>query len=134
VSEIGDYLMRNYYNKYNPADYGLPQITKEMVEMMVEKYADKIVVIRNPDIKGVAVYMTLTDITYENLDLIDLSDPEVIAELLKEEGNNLHFFMVCGSSVKNILQGIREVKRRHKPKTISWFNQDLSYLHKYNMN
>ena len=134
MSEVGDYLMENYYSKYKGSDMKFLTITQDMVEYALDKHRDRVVVIRDPDIKGVAVYCTLTDKTYKELDNINLKDAEMLEVLLEEKGPNIHFILVCGASVKYILEGIRKVRDRYKAKTVSWWNPTMDYLHKYNMN
>lgn len=130
MSEVGDFLMRNYYAKYKGND---PRVFagREVMEQGLAQHPDKIVVVRDDGIKGVAVFLSLSDETMARLNDLDIEDVDVLMMLLKEHGPNIHFIIVAGSKVRYILTGIRAVKDRLKPKTISWWNPDLSKLHIY---
>ena len=129
MQEIKDYLMRNYYSK----------TTKKPNEndllRALETYSDNVICIRKDgEIRGVAVFVTLSDRKYALLSVMDLKDIDTLLALLEEEGHNIHFILVCADSMRTILQGLRQVIRELKPKTVSWYNPDMTYLHQYNLN
>ena len=81
-----------------------------------------------------AVYVTLSDDTYARLEQLDIRNIEIIKALTLENGLNIHFLLLASDSYKTIMIGLRRVIKKHNPRTISWWEPDFSYLHKYNMN
>lgn len=130
MSEIGDYLMTQYYSKYHgPRNDVVPTI--EQLEQGITNHPDKFVIVRDDKIKGVAIFVTLCDETYAILQRIKIGDIEILKRLLREHGPNVHFILLCADGRKTILRGIDYVKRKVNPKTISWWNPDFTKLHKY---
>ena len=132
MSDIGDFLLHNYYSRYTGND---PRVFagKEVMEEGLKNHPDKIVIIRDDKIKGVAVFLTLSDETYERLNELDIEDVDILVRLLKEEGKNIHFILLAADCVRTILRGILKAKQELEPKTISWWSPDLKKLHKYNL-
>lgn len=130
--EIADYLLKNYYPKYtgNRKEI-IPE--RELLVKALKIYKDKVIVIRKDGIEGVGIYLTLNDETYSNIDKFDITEIAILSELLQEKGDNVHFILVAGSRVENMLLGINIVKKRERPKTISWWNPSMTKLHKYNL-
>lgn len=125
---LSRYLKENYYDKINHP------VTEDQMIKMIDLNKDKIIVVmEGEEIKGVAIFLTLTDETYARLDTLNFNKIEELSWLLAEKGNNLHFIVVVGSGIGTILKGIRKTKLL-KPKTISWFNPTMTKLHKYNLN
>ena len=129
---ISQFLMDNYYARYTGDKDIVP--TKEQIDQAIANYPDKMVTIGALQIEGVAFFLTLTDETYAKLESIDISDLDTLKSLCLENGKNVHFVLVCGSGVRNILRGIKKTIERVHPKSISWWEPDFSYLHRYNMN
>lgn len=133
MRDVVNFLMTNYFPKYR----GNMNITPNPDELAngLELYKDNLIVLTNGEvIIGVAFYLTLCDDTYNAMGCIDITNEKAMADLLKEHGDNIHFILVCGSSVKNIMAGIKKVKKQRKPKSISWWSPDMTRLHKYNLN
>lgn len=133
MSELAEYLMRNYYSKYNG---GRPEMIPkpEDLEKALELVPEKIIVIREPEIKGVAVYLTLSDETYKELEKHDISNVNVLSNLIREQGDNIHFVLLAADGLKTIMLGIDEIKKKRRPKSISWWSPDMRRLHRYNLN
>lgn len=133
MREIAQFLMDNYYAK---APEYVPIPTMDELELGLTNHPDKIMVRRDDEgnITGVAMFLRLEDDTYNALGCLDVSNTDALIELLKERGDNICFMVVCGEGFGNIRRGIREVKEKYKPKSISWWNPDMTYLHKYNLN
>lgn len=130
MSEVGDFLWANYYLIYRPP--GAEPATKEKVEQAITNLKDKLVVIRNEGkIKGVAIYFTLSDETYDLLEELDLTTEDCVRELAREHGKNVHFILVAGGGRATLRLGLAEVKRRFDVKTFSWWNPEMTKLHKY---
>jgi len=55
-----------------------------------------------------------------------LTNPEIMKDLLFQEGKNIHFIGVYGKRLSSIRQGIREVINKENPNSISWFSKDMS--------
>lgn len=132
MSELSEYLIENYYSKYQgPRQDIIP--TVEQIELGYKRFKDNFVIVRDDKIKGVAIFLTLSDKTYMHLKKYDISQIDVLSILLQEHGDNVHFVLLCADGIKTILYGIQEVKKRRNPKTISWWNPDLNKLHKFNV-
>lgn len=128
MREIVDYLMDNYYSKYvGPRTDIVP--SHKMLEEGLIKYADKVVIVKDDRIRGVAIFVTLTDETMDLLESFDITQMDVLRSLLQEHGDNIHFVMLCADGRRTIMQGLDYVKNKHHPKTISWWNPDLTKLH-----
>lgn len=131
MSEIIDYLFNNYYNVWPGDKNDIP--TKEMLMQGLFNHPDKVIVIKDDKIKGVAFFLTLSDDTYNALGCIDTNDVESLISLFKENGRNIHFLLLAADSQKTIRRGIKEVKDKLNPRSISWWNPDNTRLHKYNL-
>ena len=130
MTEIADYLMMNYYSKYKGTRTDvIPD--RETLLRGLNNHKDKVVVIRNDKIKGVAVYVTLSDATYKILKDVDITREDLIISLLKEHGPNVHVLMLAADGYNTIMMGIEEIKRRVNTDTISWWNPKQSKLHKF---
>lgn len=55
-----------------------------------------------------------------------LIDPNVMKDLLTQEGRNIHFIGIYGKRLSSIRQGIRSIIKKENPNSISWFNKDMS--------
>lgn len=129
---VARFLMDNYYSKYPLALD--KDVTEEMMIKALDLNKDKVVVVmKGEEIKGVAVFVTLTDDTYAKLETLDISKVQVVIDMLKEDGDNIHFILVACSGMGNILKGIKIAKKTN-PRTISWWNPTMNKLHKYNLN
>jgi len=125
VLEISKYMYENY-----------PSF-KEMFPRwnllsLLDKNRDKIAVIKEGKfIKGAALYLKLTDNSLSLIDagVINLKSPDTIRELIKENGDNIHFVGVLADGTRTILKGLKDVIKRNSPKTISWFKPDMDSVH-----
>ncbi len=131
MRELIQYLMDNYYAQYRGTrDDVIP--TAEQLEAAINNHPDKIIVVRDHiGIKGMSVYLTLSDETYEHLQDTDITQVDVVKELLKERGDNIHFVLLAAGDFRTIINGLKSVIRSRKPKTASWFSPDFKKLHKY---
>lgn len=126
IKEIAEYLLENYYIHFTAPD-------KDLLNKAIEKHIDKVVTLNNVSgITGVAIYLTLSDETYNNINNIDISDLNTLVELLNENGDNIHFILVATNGFENIRAGIRSLVNKKHPKTVSWFDL-YGQLHKYSM-
>jgi len=130
MSDVGDYLMKNYYSKYRGDRTDIIP-DAETLERGLAQHTDKIIVIREDGIRGVGIFVTLSDETYTRIQQIDVTQVDVLIKLLQESGPNVHFVLLCADGLHTILAGIREVINRVNPKTISWFDPDLKRLHRH---
>jgi hypothetical protein len=128
MTELGQWLMDNYYSKYlgNRTDV-IP--SEDQMDRALQNHQDKIVIVRDEKIKGVGIFVTLTDETYALLRELDITDIDILKGLLVQSGPNIHFIVLCADGVKTIMTGLIQVKRKYNPKTISWWNPDLTHLH-----
>lgn len=128
---ISRYLMDNYY-RYCPNSELIPTI--EQIEQALSNHPDRIEIVQDEKIHGVAMYVLLSDETYNRLDCIDITNVEVIQALALEYGPNMHFMLLAADSFKTIMTGLRRAIEKHKPHTVSWWSPDFKYLHRYNLN
>ena len=128
--EVAEYLMTNYYPYYtgNRTDV-VPD--RETLLNGLKNHKDKIVIIRDDKIKGVAVYANMSDDTYEFLDMIDITRFDIIVKLLQEHGPNVHVLMLAADGYTTMMEMKKEITQKVNPRTISWWNKDLSKLHRY---
>lgn len=121
---IAKYLIEHYY-KQSPPD-------EELLAKALDLHQDKVVVVHEGEtIRGVAVFLTLTDETYKTIDSQKIQTVDVLSKLLQERGDNLHFILLTARGMSDILCGLRAVKAARHPKTISWWNPGMTHLHKY---
>jgi translation initiation factor 2 alpha subunit (eIF-2alpha) len=120
--------MNNYYSRYKGSH---PEIipSREVMEIGISKYPDHIVVVRNDKIKGVGIFVFLSDATFARIRELDIRRVDVMTMMLKEHGPNIHFVLLAADSLSTILAGLRKVIKKNKPKTISWWDPDLKNLH-----
>ena len=132
MTYLAQYLLDNYYTKYK----GIHEIPeKTMLIKALDIHDDKIVVVHEGDkIIGVALFLMLTDETYEKINDFNVFNVDTLRGMLMENGDNIHFILVTTTGIKNIKAGIRAVKKAKHPKTISWWDPDNKRIHKYNMN
>ena len=126
MTRIAEYLMKEYYSKCPRAEF-IP--TEEVLERGLENHSEKVIVIEDGEIKGVAVYLTLTDESYNKLEETDISNVDVLKTLISENGRNIHFILLAADSLKTIRLGLRKVMKNINPKTVSWFNPNTEMLH-----
>lgn len=132
MSDVGDYLWANYYSRMPPP--AGKTFNRDLLENNLRGYKDHLVIIRNKGkIKGVAVYFTISDESYQMLDALDLSTEDIVRSLADEHGDNAHFILVCGGGYATIRMGIRALKQKKRFKTISWWNPDMTKLHKFKL-
>lgn len=124
ILEVTDFLYRGYpgFNKAFP---------RWKLLSLIDRHTDKVAVIRDGGIKGAALYLKLTDNSLNMIDLgvVNIELPEVITELIKENGDNLHFVAVLADGAKTVLKGLKEVIRKENPKTVTWFKPDMDRVH-----
>lgn len=116
--KLADFILENYS--------ALEDYDRIKVETLLSVYKNNIIVIEDGDIRGLAIYLKLTDETLLKVEkrVIDLTVPEVINECFKENGRNIHFFLLIADGYKTILKGIRSVVNQDV-KSISWFSKDM---------
>jgi hypothetical protein len=133
TDKIARFLLDNYYSKY-------PEVspTFEQIVQGFNAHSDKFVFIydnpQDQNIIGCAIFLTLEDDTYLNIEQINIKDLNVLQHLIQEQGPNIHFVLLAANSRDIIRAGIRLIKEKKHPKTISWWNPDFTHLHKYNLN
>ncbi len=60
-----------------------------------------------------------------------LKDKDILTKLLKEKGDNFHIVRIFSDNTDTnhyvrIRKGFKEFVAKYNPKSISWFNQDMS--------
>jgi len=97
---------------------------------LLDHYDKNLIYIKeNGDIKGASVYVMIDDIGLERIRtfIYDVRKPKGIQEILKRNGDNLHFLFVAADDSSVILKGLRKVIKQRNPKTITWFKPDLTF-------
>jgi hypothetical protein len=119
MNKITEHICSNYSN-----------LNKSNVEKWYENWKDRFVIIENNDIKLVAFYFKLTDELLELLKKgnLDLTKEEGVNLAFMSNGNNVHFILCVADGIRPIRQGIRLTIEKEKPKTISWYNPEMSKL------
>ncbi len=120
--QITDYLCKNY-----PSFHELPQW---VVGKIVFKYPNNLIIERDLDfnILGVGFFCRVDDIELAKIKdrTLNVTMPSNLEYLLKQKGDNIHFlFGVSTNGIRTVLKGVRSVIEWEKPKTVSWFSQDL---------
>lgn len=130
--DVGYYLIKNYYSKYKGSRKDvIPTI--EQILQGITNHSDKFVIVRDDKIKGVGIYLTLSDETFSKLESLDVTRVDILSGLLLECGPNVHFILLCADGYKTIVAGVNYIKKVINAKTISWWNPDLNKLHIYNI-
>src|SRR3990167_2572207 len=125
--ELCDHILRNYPKLTN-------RIARWQLLSLLDRNEDKVIIVKeNGLIKGSALYLKLTDETLWKLEygFIDLRNPEIVNQMLKERGDNIHFLYVLANGVRTILKGLREVIKKENPKTVSWYNPEMTKFNKF---
>jgi len=134
---IAKYLMENYYSHYKGDRPDIVPTYEQLLHGFIN-YSEKFIIIldneTDQNILGCAIFLTLEDDTFLNIEHININDVGVLTELLKENGPNIHFVLLAASGRNVIRRGIELIKEMKHPKTISWWSPDLKHLHRYNLN
>lgn len=99
---------------------------------LLDRNEDKIILIEE---KGksiaTALYVKLSDKMFSKLKFgfVDVGNSNDIQELLNESGDNIHILYTLSDGFKAIRKGLRKLIEKENPKTISWYEPDLSQLH-----
>ena len=133
MKEVATFLMEHYYSHYDgPRKDIVP--TEEQLLRALQVHWDKVIVIRKyNEVKGVAIFLTLTDETYENIEKYDIEHLHLLAGLLKEQGDNLHFILLASVDIK-VVNMVRKAIRGLNPRSVSWWSPDHSRLYRRNLN
>lgn len=70
-----------------------------------------------------ASYVAVSDDVYKQIienEKIFIEHENFLIRCLSNPGNNIYFLTACGQANPYALEAIRIVKKRHKPKNISW--------------
>lgn len=122
--DVAEYVYKNYETLKG-------SITYSQVLSLLDRFDNNIIVMREDDqITGVGIYFMTDDMSMRRIKsyVYRLNNPEHILEIMKRRGDNLHFIGVVAKDTKTILKGLKEVIKREKPKTISWFKPSMSDL------
>lgn len=125
--ELCNYIYENYPDlKY--------KIARWQLLSLLDRNEDKIITVKeNNEFKGSALYVRISDETLWKIEygFLDLTSFNSIQEVLNDKGNNIHFLYLLADSYKTIMKGLREVINKENPKTISWFNPEMTKFNKF---
>lgn len=131
MRDVAKFLMKKYYSSYKCPEHIKPTSEGQLV-LALDLCKDKVMVIHEDGkIKGVGIFLTLSDEVYRNINSFDMTNMDDLAFLLADVGKNIHFILVCGEGTRDILKGIKIIKKRTGAKTVSWWNPGMTHLHKY---
>ena len=128
---IADYLYTHYYSHYRGKELIVP--THEQIGQALLNHPDKFIIIQDGDIKGIAMFVMLTDKTYEGILELDIQDIEVLKSMAQENGRNMHFLLLAADGYRTMMKIRKYAKQQFNPKTFSWWNPTLTKLHRYNV-
>ena len=132
MNDIADYLMTHYYPHYKGTRLDVIPDMKTLLKGL-NNHPDKLMVIRNDKIHGVAIYLTLSDKTYAQLEEYDINREDVLISLLQEHGPNVHVVLLAADGYNTMMVMKKEIINRVNPKTVSWWSEDLKKLHRYTL-
>lgn len=127
--ELARYIYENYPGIKN-------KVFLWQLLSLLDKNEDKVITVKeNNKFKGSAIYVKISDDELWKIQygFIKTDDPGEIVKLLNNVGDNIHFLYVLADSQKTILKGLREVIGKENPKTVSWFNPEMTKLNKFNL-
>ena len=135
MTDVAEFLMKHYYSHYNGREPNIvPTIEQLEGGIDVAEKAGIIEVVREGNkITACALFVTLTDETYKNIDKLNIRDVEVIKAMLPERGHNVHFLLLASLNPKEIVPGYKRIAKRLGAKTVSWYSPDFSRVHKKRM-
>ena len=121
ILEVGRFLYDNY-----------PEFNR-MFEFwqllsLIDRNTDKVVVVRESgELKGAAMFLKLKDKALQGVEdgFLDIKEPEIMAQLLNQNGENIHFIGVLADGAKTVLKGLRKVIERENPRSVSWLDKDM---------
>jgi len=101
-------------------------ITENMVYNFVSAMDEGNKMYSNPD--GFCFFLRLDKKTLDkvrtNRQL--LTNPKLIADLMKQEGKNIHFISAYGKGVQVIRKAIKYIIANESPDSVSWYNKNMS--------
>jgi len=127
--ELCDYIYYNYPNLKE-------KFQRWQILSLLDRNEDKIIYLKERGIfKLASLYVMLTDETYQELleGKLDLRDRQVLSKMLQEKGDNAHALYILTNGFNNIRKGIRILIDREHPKTISWYNPNMSKIMNYKL-
>ncbi len=77
---------------------------------------------------GFAFYLKLRDKQIKEIK----KNPELLTRqdsmklFLKQDGDNIHFIGIYGKKIISIRQGLKEIIKKEKPRSVSWYNKDMT--------
>lgn len=128
MNELTRFFIDEYFKKYKHIE-NIPE--DDVVEKIIEMNIHRIITVKENDkYVGAALFLTLTDETYDRLEKLEICNEDVMTILMKEEGKNAHFIIVAGDGVRTLLKGLRKLEGY---KTASWWDPEMRRLHKYKL-
>ena len=127
--ELCDYIYHNYPGLKDKVAYW-------QLLSLLDRNEDKVITVKEGDkFRGASLFVRISDDDLWKIEygFLDLTNQENIAKLLNGSGDNIHFIYVLADSMKTILRGLREVIKKENPKTVSWYNPEMTKFNKFNL-
>ena len=126
--ELAKYIYKNYPNLKEKVQYW-------QVLSLLDRNEDKIVIVKDTEFRCTALYAKISDETLWKIEygFLDLKNSRDIQEVLNDKGNNIHVLYLLADGQNSILKGLRKVIKKENPKTISWFNPEITKLNKFTL-
>jgi hypothetical protein len=125
INELAKFFWLNYpgiKDKYSLED------TENLFKLFNGRYCYKY---KNDQLVFVAIYLMVSD---EYCDKIEqdsslLSQPSFIVQCMNNQGINCHFIGALGAGAGNILWCLKQVIKRERPESVSWYKAEMNKLH-----
>lgn len=115
---IVDFIYNSYSGRFSYAG----------IKGLVSLCQHRIIVVREESgINGVAIYFKLSDETIGDVEKMRMSilDPMNFDKFMRENGENIHFFLLAADGLRTIRKGLQFVINKENPNTVSWFSPNM---------
>lgn len=106
-------------------------LKKNKIAGIVLAFEDRLIKVYDKEkLVVVGIYFKVNDNILEKIKnkQIDFQTASGFNIALKQTGDNVHFFACASESMKHILKGIKMVREKENPKSISWFSPKQQFF------
>lgn len=126
IEELVDFVYDNY-DVFRERGIGKGDLYK-----VYTTFPENFVVLRNNGTFNlVAFYQKVNNKIFRLLKnrKLDMTNPKNMIKIFKSSGDNIHFLFAISKGMKFLREGIKQVREKHHPKTISWYSPDMTQFH-----